>query len=488
MVPPVVRVVPESEGHGREGRPADQLAPCPGSDGRTALVDDVHVHAQHRALDLACVDRSRRLATDEAATQVGTAGDRRQVDVRLPVGVDVGEALGAERATGGADGPQRAEVVGPRRTQSGLGHRVDELGRHAEQRHVTVVHEVEQPGAIRVEGRAVVEDQRGSGGQARGQPVPHHPASRREVEDPVAGPDVALEPVLHQVLEEDSAGPVHDALGPSGRSGRVQDVERVVERQVQEPDRPGVVRVQERVEGDSATWQRPVGGLSRVATNYHYPAEGGQSGGHVGQPGGDVVVATPVVVAVGGEQHDRFDLAEPVQHAIGSEVGRGGGEHGADRGRGQHDGVRLGDVREPRRHPVAWLHPEVQECLLESRDQVVEVLPGEFPARAVLAPEHKCWRVVGVGQEVFGEVQVAVREEAGAGGVVADRLDRSVARVAHHAQVVPCRAPEVARMVHRPAVEVPVATLDADRHPELLDLARGSAMHVGRPDGGGHGP
>ena len=128
VVPPVLRILPEPERHGWEGRAADQLAACAGSDGGALLVHHVDVHAQHRALDLAGVDRSGRLATHEAAAEVGATRDRCKVDVGLPVGVDVGEALGAERATGGADGPQAAEVVGQDRTQPGTGHRLDEPG------------------------------------------------------------------------------------------------------------------------------------------------------------------------------------------------------------------------------------------------------------------------------------------------------------------------------------------------------------------------
>jgi hypothetical protein len=54
-------------------------------------------------------------------------------------------------------------------------------------RHAFGIGVVEQDVAAADEGRAVVEQQRGAGGQAGDQPVPHHPAAGGEVEQAVAG-------------------------------------------------------------------------------------------------------------------------------------------------------------------------------------------------------------------------------------------------------------------------------------------------------------
>ena len=82
-----------------------------------------------------------------------------------------------------------------------------------------------------MERRAVVEHERRLRRERGDEPVPHHPAARREVEDAVAAADVAVELVLLQVLEQRAAGAVDDALRHAGGAGRIQDVERVVERQ-----------------------------------------------------------------------------------------------------------------------------------------------------------------------------------------------------------------------------------------------------------------
>ena len=81
------------------------------------------------------------------------------------------------------------------------------------------------------ERRAVVEQQRRAGGEPGHQPVPHHPAAGGEVEQAVAGLQVAVQQVLLQVLQQRAAGAVHDALRHAGRAGGVEDVERMVERQ-----------------------------------------------------------------------------------------------------------------------------------------------------------------------------------------------------------------------------------------------------------------
>ena len=47
---------------------------------------------------------------------------------------------------------------------------------------------VEEHVAVRMEGRAVVEEERRAAGEAGDEPVPHHPAERGEVEEPFARP------------------------------------------------------------------------------------------------------------------------------------------------------------------------------------------------------------------------------------------------------------------------------------------------------------
>ena len=84
----------------------------------------------------------------------------------------------------------------------------------------------------RREWRAVEQHHRRADGERGDQPVPHHPAARGEVEDPVVGSDIGMQRQLLQVLEQRAAGPVHHALGEPGRARGVHDAERMIERQV----------------------------------------------------------------------------------------------------------------------------------------------------------------------------------------------------------------------------------------------------------------
>ena len=79
--------------------------------------------------------------------------------------------------------------------------------------------------------RAVVEHDGRALGQRRDQPVPHHPAAGGEVEQPIAGADVAVQAQLRVVRQQHAAGAVHHRLGQAGRAGRIEHRERVIERQ-----------------------------------------------------------------------------------------------------------------------------------------------------------------------------------------------------------------------------------------------------------------
>ena len=63
-----------------------------------------------------------------------------------------------------------------------------------------------------MERRAVEEQERRATREAGGEPIPHHPAERGEVEQPIAFPDVGVKPELLQMLQQ-HAGAVHDAFG-----------------------------------------------------------------------------------------------------------------------------------------------------------------------------------------------------------------------------------------------------------------------------------
>ena len=198
-----------------------------------------------------------RIAADEAAHDVGAAGDRREVHVRLDRAIDEIEALGRERRSRRRDRAERRQRCVSRGTSPPCATASMNFADVPNSVMPTRSASVEQPVRVRVKRRSVVQDDRRLRREHRHEPVPHHPAARREVEDAVVAPDVAVELMFLQVLQERAAGAVHDALRHAGRAGRIEDVERMVERQRRERRVAGVVRRRASPSSATAPWIAP---------------------------------------------------------------------------------------------------------------------------------------------------------------------------------------------------------------------------------------
>ena len=165
VIAAAIGIVPEADRHGGKRLAADQFA-LAARQRRTVLVPDVDGEAEARPLDLALPDRLVRNAEHEAGDDVGAAGDRGEMDVALDGVIDEGEALRRQRRARRGDDLQRREIVRLAGLEAGLVDAVDELRRGAEHRHVLGRGIVEQDVAVRMEGRAVIEQQRRAGRKA----------------------------------------------------------------------------------------------------------------------------------------------------------------------------------------------------------------------------------------------------------------------------------------------------------------------------------
>lgn len=179
-----------------------------------------------------------------------------------------------------------------------------------------------------------------------------------------------MQPGLLEVFEQDAALGLDDGLGQSGGAGGVQDPQRVVEGDLFE-DRFGVVRGQ----------VRPVhgafGGGGAEQRDVDDGAQGGQLVAEFGDGVAAVVFLAAVAVAVDGEQDDRFDLLEAVQHAAGAEVGSAGGPDAADRGGGEERDDGLRDVGDVAADTVAGAHAEAAEFGGQRADLGAQIGPGD---------------------------------------------------------------------------------------------------------------
>ena len=348
--------------------------------------------------------------------------------------VDPAEALGRERRAGRADRPQPRQVAAVARLHAGL-HAGGDVGRAgAEAGDLRALGEVPQHAHVRVAGAAVVEHDRGLGEQPGDEEVPHHPAGRGEPEDAVAGLRVDVQVELLEVLEQDPALAVDDRLRQPGGARRVQDPQRVVERDALEGQ---LARLLEAVLPARAV---EVAEAHQPAADLLVDAAHGVRA---------VEVAAVVAVAVDGQQHLRLDLREAVDHRAGAEVRRAARPHGAERRGGEERRHRLGEVRDVGRHPVAAADAERPQPAGDARHLLAQLAPRELGLLAQLGGVHDRHRVgVLAAEEVLRVAHLRAREPLGARH---RPLAEHAVVGALDAEELPHRAPEALEVVDRPA-------------------------------------
>ncbi len=158
-----------------------------------------------------------------------------------------------------------------------------------------------------------------------------------------------------------------------------------------------------------------------------------------------------VKITVDGEQHLGRDLAEAVDDALYPEIGRARRPDGPAARRGQHGDRRLGHVGKVAGHAIAGCKTERRERLSKARNGIVHLAPAQRAAHLVLAPEDHRRSAILPAQQVFGEVEPGLGEEARAGKFAAVGQSRAAAHLADHAAEAPHLAPELLRFGDRPA-------------------------------------
>src|SRR6185437_2049015 len=108
--PHAPRIVPKAHGHARERRRAHELTRR-ADEWEPRLIEHLDAHAKAARLQLAAVHRPDRVAEGEARDDVRAAADAAQPDVALDLCVDVIEAVLGERAAGGEDRREGAQIM-----------------------------------------------------------------------------------------------------------------------------------------------------------------------------------------------------------------------------------------------------------------------------------------------------------------------------------------------------------------------------------------
>lgn len=160
---------------------------------------------------------------------IGASGDGTQKKVLLDVLVDEVKALRLEGRTGRVDGVKVLEVMILVGLVVGILNGLDVFCAGSKGGDVLLFDQVPEGRWTRLEGGSIKEDDGGSEGKARDEPVPHHPSSGSVLKEDVGGGKVAMKDVFLLVLEKHASCRVNDALGLSCCSGGEEDVEGVVE-------------------------------------------------------------------------------------------------------------------------------------------------------------------------------------------------------------------------------------------------------------------
>ncbi len=248
-------------------------------------------------------------------------------------------------------------------------------------RDLELFHQLPLAPQVRIDRAAVEGDRRRARQQRRDRQVPDDPAGRAEPEESVAGAEVSLQSEPFVVFEQRAAVRVRDRLRQRRRSGREQDVQRVVERyrgELQVAVGPEDVRPPHGA-GWHRVGQHRVGqhGAVRQVGQPHQRLHAGQGCAdrlHFGEPG---EVLSAEAVPVHGEQHLRVHLPEPVDDAVDPELWRAHGPYRADAGCRQESGNRLGDVRQVGADDVPSPDAELEQPGSD---------PPGLPAQVFIAP------------------------------------------------------------------------------------------------------
>ena len=329
------------------------------------------------------------------------------------------------------------------------------LGAGAEMRDALALGHAPQDVSVGCERRSLVEDEGRSGGEPAHQPVPHHPAAGREEEQGVVRLQVTVQQVLLAVLQQRAADTVHDALRDAGRSRRIHDEQRGVERHAYEVERGAGAAEVAVMHGVRQV--RDAGRLADV-WNHHHPLHGWQLLEHAADRRERVDGLAVVEIAVGGEEHARRHLAEAVEHAVDAEVGRARRPRRAEARRREHRHDRLRQVRHEAGDPVTRADAELAQPVGDACHFRAQLAVRQFTACAALVAEHYGAVVVVTREQVLGEIEPRVLEPCGTGHPVAALQHRRGARRVQHAGELHHRRPELLALLDRPAPQCGVVT------------------------------
>ncbi len=259
--------------------------------------------------------------------------------------------------------------------------------------------------------------------------------------------------VFLEVLQQRAAGTVDDAFRRAGGARRVEDVERMIERQLLEFDVRRIAAVVAIRDGVSNPGQ--VGVLRQRRNNDDF-LDTGQRICDSGRDRKPVERLAGISIAVGAEEQTGLDLPKAIQHSMLAEI-RGAGCPRCARADGcqhRHDGFRA--IRHEAGYPVPWTNTGRSHGAGDRCDRAVELCTRHLYAVAgFVAIDHDAL-LTALAQQVFGEVQPGAFEPPRAGHEVAVGQNGVSGAGGNDIAVGPDLGPEFGRVPDRPRMQCTV--------------------------------
>ena len=268
--------------------------------------------------------------------------------------------------------------------------------------------------------------------------------------------------MLLEMLQQGAAYAVDDTFWLAGGAGRIKDIERIVEAHGLEA-KDGVRLARQHLLPVVAQLQ----GIAEQGDQHCllYAVDLADHAGHLGL---DVDGLAVVAIAVHRKQHPGPGLAEALHHAGLAKVGAGGGPDSAQAGGCQHGHHGFRDIGQVGRHHVATAYALAAQPLGQPGHLIRQFTPAQGLAGAAFDAGDNGRALILTAQQVFGKVEPAVGEPAGALHILAV-LCHYVAEFPFDTAVLPHQRPEASGLFHRPLIELGIAVqLQAV---EAVDLA-----------------
>ena len=278
----------------------------------------------------------------------------------------------------------------------------------------------------------------------------------------VAATDVVVQNFVGQCHDHGAAMAMHDGFGQTSGAARINDPQRVVERQPQRLKglHLGIVAGGDGRQLHAGTYGA-MGQVECAQVVVHDDVlHAGQRVAQLLHHTHAVKVSPAIAHTVHCDQHLGLDLFEAVEHGVGAHVGRANAPHTAHAGGGQKRHHGFGNIGQIRRDPVARLHTLGLQVQRQSSHLAAQLRPAHLAAQAlfVVADDRQkasfmrglhmaqhLVRVVGLSTgKPLGPRHDVVRQH---GGVRRGRLE---------IKIIPNALPEGVQLGHRPTPEVVV--------------------------------